>query len=117
MNRTLALSLCIACGAAGTAFADDITVDPTPFVSTATRAQVREELRQFQKSGVNPWADDYSQMAQFHGTKTRAEVTADYMASRDMVSAMGSEDSGSAYLTRSAAAAARPATTNLAHAE
>ena len=77
MNRNFALSLCIACGCSGAAFADDITIDPNPFVSTMTRAQVREDLRQFQASGTNPWADDYNQLAGLSGSATRAEARAD----------------------------------------
>jgi hypothetical protein len=100
MNRTCALSLAIALSAAGSAFADDITIDPHPFVSTASRAQVKEELRQFRQSGINPWADDHNTLAQFRGSKTRAEVTAEYMGSRATVSAFTGEDSGSAYLAR-----------------
>ena len=115
MNRNFALALCFASASIGTAFADDITIDPTPFVSTASRAQVKEELRQFQASGVNPWADDYDQLAHFHSTATRAEVTAAFMGSRNEVEALGSEDSGSAYLTR--VAARRVRTTELAATE
>jgi hypothetical protein len=103
MNRNFALALCFASASIGTAFADDITIDPTPFVSTASRAQVMAELKQFRASGVNPWADDYNQLAQYHGAMTRSEVTAAYKASRNEVAALDAEDSGSAYLTRVAA--------------
>jgi hypothetical protein len=41
MNRKLALALVIATTAAGNAFADDITLDPVTFQSTASRAEVR----------------------------------------------------------------------------
>lgn len=101
MNRNFALSLCIACGCcSGAAFADDITIDPHPFVSTMNRAQVREDLRQFQAPGMNPWADDYNQLAGLQGTATRAEATADFLASRKMVAAFSGEDSGSSYLAQ-----------------
>lgn len=100
MNRNFALSLCIACGCCGAAFADDITIDPNPFVSTMTRAQVREDLRQFQASGTNPWADDYNQLAGLSGSATRAEARADFLASRKMVAAFSGEDSGSSYLAK-----------------
>lgn len=115
MNRHFVLALCFASASIGTAFADDITIDPTPFVSTASRAQVMAELKQFQASGVNPWADDYNQLAQAHSTMTRAEVTAAYLASRNEVEALGAEDSGSSYLTR--VAARRVHTTELAATE
>ena len=104
MTRNFAFALCIASASIGTAFADDITIDPTPFVSTMTRAQVKEELRQFQASGVNPWADDYNPIAQARSTMTRAEVQAAYLAARNEVAALDGEDSGSSYLTRMAAA-------------
>ncbi len=100
MNRTYALSLAVVLVAAGNAFADDITIDPHPFVSTASRADVQAELRQFRSAGSSPWADDYNPLAQFRGSMTRAEVTAEYMGSRDTVSAFTSEDSGSTYLGR-----------------
>lgn len=100
MNRNHALSLAFALAAAGNAFADDITIDPHPFVSTASRAEVQEELRQFRMSGNSPWADDYNPIAQFRGGMTRAQAIAGYMGSRDAVSAFTAEDSGSTYLAR-----------------
>ena len=100
MNRTYALSLAIVLSAAGNAFADDITIDPHPFVSTASRAEVQEELRRFRMAGNSPWADEYNPVAQFRSSRTRAEVTAEYMGSRDTVSAFNAEDSGSTYLAR-----------------
>lgn len=98
MKRNFALALCIACGCSGAAFADDITIDPHPFVATASRAQVQEELRQFRMAGINPWADDYNPLAQARGTMTRGEVTAGFLADRKMVAAFSAEDSGSSYL-------------------
>ena len=103
MNRNFALALCFASASIGTAFADDITIDPTPFVSPKSRAEVMAELKQFQAYGVNPWADDYNQLADARSTMTRAEVTAAYLGSRNEVQALDSEDSGSSYLTRVAA--------------
>ncbi|AMO24085.1 hypothetical protein GCM10027034_17640 [Ramlibacter solisilvae] len=117
MNRNIALALVSACMAAGPAFADDITVDPQPFVSTLTRAQVMEELNQFRRSGVNPWADDYNQLAQFRSTSNRAEVRAEYLASRGEVEAFTGEDSGSAYISRMAAMSAHPAMRTIAQGE
>ena len=99
MNRTHALSLAIALAAAGNAFADDITIDPHPFVSSASRAQVRDEMMQG-RTAANPWADDYNQLARFRSGLTRAEVTAEFMGSRATVHALTAEDSGSAYLAR-----------------
>jgi hypothetical protein len=98
MKRQFAIALVLA--AAGNAFADDITVDATPFTSTASRKQVQAELQQFRQSGANPWALTFNPLAQFRGSLTRAQVTAGYLASRDAVAAFGSEDSGAAYLAR-----------------
>lgn len=110
MTRThalsLSLSICLALAACGQAFADDITVDPHPFVSTASRAQVQDELRQHRQAGINPWADDFNPLAQFTGSMSRAEVTAEFMGSRSTVAAFSAEDSGSTYLARAGAPAA-----------
>jgi hypothetical protein len=111
MTRNFVIAMAVACAATGAAYADDITVDPHPFVSSASPAQVAEELRQFRMSGVNPWADDYNQLAHRDGKLTRAEVMADFHASRDTVAAFTGEDSGSGYLTNVAAAKAPPSAT------
>ena len=116
MNRNFALALFVAFAASGPALADDITIDPQPFVSTLSRAQVMEELRQYRQSGVNPWADDYDQLAHARSSKTRAEVTAEFMASRSEVAAFTGEDSGSSYLA-SAHVRMPAASTELARAE
>ena len=108
MNRNIALSLVIASAAvAAPAFADDPTVVNDPFVSSVSRASVIAEMQQARQAGGNPWADDYNPIAQFRSGRTRAEVTSEYMLSRDMVSALGGEDSGSAYLARRDAPQAR----------
>lgn len=114
MNRTLiASTLALACAATmGAARADDITIDPHPFVSTRTAAEVQHELQQYKAAGVNPWASSYNPLAGFRSSKTRAQVTAEFLAARAEVSALGGEDSGSAYLTAHARRAAP--STNLA---
>jgi hypothetical protein len=66
--------------------------------STRTRAEVQAELKQFQQSGVNPWAIEYDQLADFRGTKTRDQVREEFLANRDEAKAMTGEDSGAAYL-------------------
>lgn len=49
----------------------------------------------------NAFADDITvETVPFRSTATRAEVQAQYIAARDAVAAMTSEDSGSAYLVR-----------------
>jgi len=117
MNSYYALALVLAAAAAGNVRADDITIDPHPFVASASRAEVMADLQQFRHSGVNPWADDYNQLAQEHGMKTRAEVKAEFLADRDQSAALCSEDSGSSYLARVAGARSHQRTTELAQVE
>ena len=100
MNRKLALALVAATFAAGNAFADDITIDTTPFTSTKSRAEVQAELAQPQQAGGDPWSMEYNPLAAFKSTLTRAQVQAQYIADRDEVAALYGEDSGSAYLAR-----------------
>ncbi|MDB5954282.1 DUF4148 domain-containing protein [Ramlibacter sp.] len=105
MNRKTLTAALILVAAAGSALADDITVDTTPFVGSRTRAEVRAELQQYQQQGVNPWARDYNPLQFFHSDKTRAQVTAEFLGDRDEVAASNSEDGGAAWR---AAHAARP---------
>lgn len=100
--------------ASAAARADDITIDNTPFQSSRTRAEVQAELAQFRSSGVNPWSTQYNQLVGFNSANTRAQVQAQYLAERNQVAAMSGEDSGSAYLTRLAAAPSRQHGTTLA---
>ena len=100
MNRNFALSLLLVAGGALHAYADDITIAPTPFVSSAARAEVMGDLQQFRQSGVDPWALDYNPTHHFVSGRTREEVKAEYISSRDQVSALNGEDSGSVYLAQ-----------------
>ena len=101
MNRNIASALVITFAAvAGNAFADDITIDTTPFTSTKSRAEVLVDLTQFQQAGNSPWARSYNPLTTFQSTATRAEVVAGYMADRDQVAAFGGEDSGSQYMAQ-----------------
>jgi vacuolar-type H+-ATPase catalytic subunit A/Vma1 len=112
MNRNIASALVIAAAAvAGNAFADDITLDNTPFVGSKTRAEVQAELAQFKRAGTSPWSTQYNQLAKFQSTKSRAEVVAEFTAARDEVAALNSEDSGSAYLAQHNGRQASPSTT------
>ncbi|MCD6078926.1 MAG: hypothetical protein K0R89_2870 [Ramlibacter sp.] len=72
-----------------------------------TRTQVQADLNQYRQAGVNPWSTSYNPLKGFRSERSRAEVQAEYIASRDAVSAMTAEDSGSAYL-----AAHKPGTVN-----
>lgn len=109
MNRNLAIAILTAAAATGSAFADDITIDTTPFLASESRTQVQAELAWFQQSGVNPWSKSYDQLRGFQSSKTRAAVVAEYLASRPQVAAFTGEDSGAAYLARSRAV--QPSTT------
>jgi Domain of unknown function (DUF4148) len=112
MNRYIVTVIAAACAAAIPAFADDITIDTNPFVSTLTRAQVRAETLEAMKVGIN-YGSGYDPLVRFPRQqgpgRTRAEVTAEYLASRNEVTAMNAEDSGSSHMTRVAAVKARPA--------
>jgi hypothetical protein len=111
MNRKTAFALVLAAASIGNAFADDITVDTSTFVSSRTRPEVQSELAQYRKSGVNPWSTAYNPLRSFQSTTTRTQVAGDYLVSRRQVAAMTGEDSGSGYL---AFARALPAPTSLA---
>jgi len=101
MNRKIASALVIAAAAvAGNAFADDITIDPTPFKGTKSRVEVQAELAQYKVAGVNPWSTQYNPLKQFKSAKTREQVVAEYVGARDEVAALNGEDSGSAYLAQ-----------------
>ena len=102
MNRSIlrlsAVALAFGAAFTGSARADDITIDPVPFVSTATRAQVQAELKAYKAAGINPWATHYNPLAHFRSTQSRAQVQAEFLANREAVAAMNGEDSGSQYL-------------------
>jgi hypothetical protein len=68
------------------------------FASTKTVAQVQAELAAYKQTGVNPWSTSYNPLRSFQSTKSRAQVTAEYVGARDDVAALTGEDSGSAWL-------------------
>jgi hypothetical protein len=109
MNRNLASTLTIvstgavafalATMAPGAAYADDITIDNTPFVSTRTRAEVQAEVMgraEQLRMATSEWSTQQHQAFQ-PGGLTRAQVQAEYIASRPEANALNSEDSGSSY--------------------
>lgn len=110
MNRTLfvaALSL-----AAFAAHADDADASgqfAAAVAGKAARTEVQAQLASYKQAGVNPWSTSYNPLKSFQSTRSRAEATAEYLASRDSVAAMTREDSGSSFL------AARPATGPVRH--
>jgi hypothetical protein len=95
------LSALLVAAAATSAFAETPTVVKDDFVSTRSRAEVQAELFAYKQAGVNPWSMSYNQLAGFKSATTRQQVVADYLAARDEVAAINSEDSGSAYFAQS----------------
>jgi hypothetical protein len=110
MNRKLASSLAFASTtaavlafaaiASGTAYADDITIDNTPFVSSKSRAEVQAEV--IGQSGLlgnasSEWSMQSNGPAQPNSAYAREAAQAEYIASRDEVNARNSEDGGSSY--------------------
>lgn len=110
MTRKLATALAIATTAAaaaafaaiasGKAYADDITVDKTPFVSSKSRAEVRAELMgqsELLRYSANEWAMQNNRVPQVKSDYPSEQAKAEYKASRQYVGALTGEDSGSAY--------------------
>jgi len=112
MNRTLASALAItttttaaavlavAAIASGNAYADDITIDNTPFVSSKSRAEVRAEAMEQSKtlgSASSEWAMQQNEPARPNSAYTRKAAQDEYIASRNEVNALNAEDSGSSY--------------------
>jgi len=79
------------------------TPAPDEAQTTLSRAQVQSDLTAFRKAGVNPWSTAYNPAAGFRSDRSREQVSAEYLASRDLVAAMTGEDSGSAYLAQASA--------------
>ena len=111
MTRNLASALTFASTAAAvvafaaiastSAHADDITIDPTPFVSTRTRAEVQAEVMgqaEQLRLANSEWATQSNVASLPQSELTRDQVKAEYIAARREVNALNSEDSGSAYL-------------------
>lgn len=109
MNRKLATTLTVVSTAAaafaftamasGNAYADDITIDTTPFVSSRTRAEVQAEVMgqaEALRMAGSEWSSNVTAMSP--SAITRTEVTQEYIAARGTVNAFTAEDSGSAYL-------------------
>jgi Domain of unknown function (DUF4148) len=67
------------------------------FQGTKTRAEVQAEFDQA-RNAPNTYSISYNPVANFQSRVTREQVRAEFLASRDAVAAMTSEDSGSAYL-------------------
>jgi hypothetical protein len=105
MKTTKLLVIASLAAASFAALADTQEGSPLPqnFQPAATRTQVQADLAAYKQAGVNPWSTSYNQLGQFKSGLTRADVRAEYIASRDQVAALTGEDSGSAYLAQTAA--------------
>ena len=80
------------------AYADDITVEQSPFVSSRTREEVSAELK-IPYPGGNPWAGAYN-MFQARSSATSEQIQGEYTMSRDRANAFHGEDSGSVYIMK-----------------
>lgn len=119
MNRKIAIAIAIAAAAAGNAFADDITVDNHPFVSSRSAAEVAGEYLASRDQVAALTAEDSGSAYLARGlqsTRSRAEVAGEYIASRAQVAALTGEDSGSGYLARSRAVRASTTVAGQPHA-
>ena len=111
MNRiTYITAIALSFAAAGTAFADDITIDTTPHAALKSRAEVQAELASYKQARVNPWSTSYNPSREIKEPRSRADVMAETKAAvaNGSVAAITSEDSGSTYLAQ----ARRPAAGN-----
>ena len=98
---TAAAAFAFAAIASGNAYADDITIDPTPFVSSRTRAEVQSEVMgqgEALRMASSEWSMQLNAAVLPQSTVTRAQVAAEYIATRREVNALNGEDSGSSYL-------------------
>lgn len=111
MNRHFAQSLafatataavfCAAVIASSPAYAEGPILQETPFVGTLTRAEVQANLMSrpgLLSAGASEWTMQRNQPSAVASRFTAEEVRAEYLAARDEVSALTSEDSGSSYL-------------------
>jgi hypothetical protein len=102
MNRNIALAIVLATASVGSAFAGEITPEPAPFVSAISRAQVQAELAQYRRDGIDTTSYEYNPLSQFKSSTTRAQVSADYIANRDLVAALDAQARGAAAVARAA---------------
>ena len=90
--------LSVAVIASTAAYADDITVGQSPFVSSRTRDEVSAEVRTPYPGG-NPWSGAYN-MFQAPSTATSEQIQGEYVTARDTVNAFHGEDSGSVHIMK-----------------
>lgn len=94
MNRKSLAAALVLIASAGSVLADEITIEDRP-VSVRQSAVAVQPV---QRAAVNVYAKDYNPLQSFQGVKTRAQVTAEFLAARDEVTAFTREDSGAAWL-------------------
>jgi hypothetical protein len=100
LTTTAAAAIALAALASSNAYADDITIDNTPFVSTRTRAEVQAEVMgqaEALRMANSEWSTQSNQASLPHSDFTRAQAKAEYIAARREVNALNAEDSGSSY--------------------
>lgn len=103
MNASkLLLIAAVAAAASVGAYADeaDGSQNVLQIQGQKSRSEVQADLQQYRQAGVNPWATSYDQLSGFQSQRTRADVRAEAIASRDEAAALTGEDSGSAYLAQ-----------------
>jgi hypothetical protein len=103
LTTTAAAAFVLAALASGNAYADDITIDKTPFVSSKTSAEVQAEVMgqaEALRMAHSEWStqSDHASVLQSHFTSAQAK--AEYIASRGEVNALNGEDSGSSYFAK-----------------
>ena len=112
LNTIATIAIAIAATvSAGSAFADDISIDTQTFVSTRTRADVKADMLQARADGsMATWVAEAGSVPvtlamsrQVTPQVTRQEVMADMRVNREASlasAAMTGEDSGSFYLSQ-----------------
>lgn len=98
---TTAAVFCAAAIASSPAYAEGPILQDTPFVGTRTRAEVQAELMGrpgLLSAAASEWTMQRNQPSAVASRVTGEQVRAEYLAAREEVSALTSEDSGSSYL-------------------
>lgn len=100
---TVAAALAATAMASNKAYADDITIDNTPFVSSRSRAEVRAELMrptERVKADTTEWTLQQNPALPIKSSYSSQQAKAEYKTSRQLVGALTGEDSGSAYFMK-----------------
>jgi hypothetical protein len=103
LTTTAAAAFVLAVLASGNAYADDITIDKTPFVSSKTSAEVQAEVMgqaEALRMAHSEWSTQSDHASVLQSDFTSAQAKAEYIASRGEVNALNGEDSGSSYFAK-----------------